>query len=407
MGEHQLSEEVNLNANIGALKLVTGAYYFAENYREPADVILPSFGLTHFQRPTLSDENYAFYAQGEYQITDQFSAIVGLRWTHETKDYAITDFWTLSGPGVTDPNIGILAPKAVGIPGFSSPFAVAATKSAQALTPKFGLNYQVTEDMLAYVSVTRGFKSGGFDFGSTGPVQQSTGYNPEFMWSYEIGLKSDWLEHRLRVNLDGFYYDYTNLQVELFTPPASAFTQNAASAAVKGLEAEIAGRPLPQVDLYANIAYLDAQYDSYPGAQAKTYTGGTNAFDASGQYLNDAPKWTFAVGGTYTYDMPGDIGSVYGGLDYHFQTTEFFSPVNGGVDGLNGYPGKQGSYGILNLRVGWYSQDRLWNAAMIAKNLTDRQYITAAANYGGPGLTTLVGRPGDPQTFVVQVSRKF
>src|ERR1700761_8282852 len=153
--------------------------------------------------------------------------------------------------------------------------------------------------MMAYGSITRGFKTGGFDFGSSGAAQQAAGYGPEFLWAYEIGLKSQWFENRLRVNLDAFYYDYSDLQVELFTPPANAFTQNAASASVKGIEAEIAGRPLPSIDLYANIAYLDAQYDSYPGAQFKA---SPTPFDASGKYLNDAPKWSFTVGGTYTYD---------------------------------------------------------------------------------------------------------
>ena len=101
------------------------------------------------------------------------------------------------------------------------------------------------------------------------------------------------------------------------------------------------------------------------------------------------------------------MGAVYCGLDYHFQTTEFFSPANDGVNGISGYPGKQGSYGLLNLRLGWTDEDHLWNATMIARNLTGRQYITAAADYGGPGLSTLIGRPGDPRTFVFQLSRKF
>ena len=339
--------------------------------------------------------------QGEYQITDQLSAIVGARLTREIKDYQITDFWTFSGS--SNPSIGILAPKLYGVPGFTDPFMVSASKSVGAVTPKFGLNYQMTEDMLIYASITRGFKSGGFDFGSSGPIQQSTGYGPEFLWSYELGVKSQWFQNRLRVNVDGFYYDYTDLQVELFTPPASAFTQNAAAATVKGLEAEIAGRPLPSIDLHASIAYLDAQYASYPNAQFKA---SPIPFDASGKFLNDAPKWDFTIGGTYTYDID-TVGSLYAALDYHFQTTEFFSPANAGVNGITGYPGKQGLYGLLNIRVGWTSEDRLWNAMMIGRNLTDRQYITAAADYGGPALSTLVGRPGDPRTFVFQVSRKF
>ncbi len=245
LGEHQLSQEVNVNADLGPLKLIAGAFYFHENDREPADVILPGFGLTHFQRPTLQDDSYAFYAQGDYQITDQLTATVGLRWTRETKDYGHHRLLGLCRVPPT-PTSGYWRLRQSAIPGFSSPFSVAASKGAQALTPKFGLNYQVTEDLLAYATITRGFKSGGFDFGSSGPVQQATGYNPEFLWSYEIGMKSQWFENRLRLNLGAFYYDYSNLQVELFTPPAAAFTQNAASAAVKGLEAEIAGKAAAQ-----------------------------------------------------------------------------------------------------------------------------------------------------------------
>ena len=357
--------------------------------------------MTHFQFPRLTDQSFAAFTQGTYQITDQLSAVAGVRLTREIKDYEITDFWTFSGS--TNPSIGILAPKLYGIPGFTNPFATAAQKGVGAVTPKFGLNYQMTDDMLIYASITRGFKSGGFDFGSSGPVQQSTGYGPEFLWSYELGLKSQWYQNRLRVNVDGFYYDYSNLQVELFTPPASAFTQNAAAASIKGLEAEITGRPLPSIDLHAGIAYLDAQYASYPNAQFKA---SPTPFDASGKYLNDAPKWDFTVSGTYTYDLDA-MGSIHAGLDYHFQTTEFFSPANGGVNGISGYPGKQGSFGLLNLRAGWTSDDRLWDVMMIGRNLTDRQYITAAADYGGPALSTLIGRPGNPRTFVFQVSRKL
>jgi len=113
-----------------------------------------------------------------------------------------------------------------------------------------------------------------------------------------------------------------------------------------------------------------------------------------------------SVGGTYTYDTES-IGDIYLGLDFHFQTTQFFSPVNDGINGLSGYQAKQGAFGLLNMRLGWDSDDRLWNAVMIARNLTDRQYITTAANYGGPFLSTVIGRPGDPRTFVFQLSRKF
>jgi iron complex outermembrane receptor protein len=145
LGQHQVSEELNLTADLDPVKFVGGFYYFAENDREPADVLLPQFGPTgfaHFQRPLLRDESYAFFAQADYKFADQWSATIGLRWTRDSKHYAITDFWTFDG----SPNaaVDITAPKLVGIPGFSDPFSTAANKGAQAFTPHFELDYTKT-----------------------------------------------------------------------------------------------------------------------------------------------------------------------------------------------------------------------------------------------------------------------
>jgi iron complex outermembrane receptor protein len=397
--EHQFSEELNLNAKFDRLTLVTGAYYFRESDVEPANVVLPLAGFNHFQRPRLTAESYALYTQGEYRINDQFSVITGVRYTHETKDYHIIDFWKFSG--AEDSDVAIQAPN-IGAPFFSDPFDISASKNASAVTPKFGINYKPTEEMLIYASATRGFKSGGFDFGSTGPQQQSQGFGPEYLWSYEVGVKSQWLDDRLRVNLDTFYYDYKDLQVTLYTPPVSAYTQNAATAHVKGIEAEIVARPLPSIDLFANVAFLDAKYDDYPGAQVKAI----GAFDASGKYLNNSPKWTLALGGTYTYQT-ANMGAIYVGADYHFQTVQYFSPANDGANGISGYKAKQGAYALVNARIGWRSDDELWDAALIGRNLSNREYITTATDYGGLGAMTLIGRPGAPRTATVQVSRKF
>jgi len=395
IAERQYSEEVNLHGKFDALDLFLGGFYFRENDREPLTVAIfpPIFpvGVSHIQRPTLEDESYALFGQGEYHLTDQLSLIAGIRWTHESKDYRLSDFWTIStsfDPAVAE--TGPLFP----IPAFN----VNANRSASAWTPKFGINYKPVDNILLYVSATRGFKSGGFDYGAPDAIDASRGYSPEYLWSYEIGAKTDWLDRRLRLNVDGFYYDYTDLQVELFVPPANAITENAATAEVKGIEAEFEALPLPELNLFLNVAYLDATYSKYPAA----FTTAFGAFDASGKFLNHAPEWSITVGGTYTWDI-GDWGSIYAGADFHFQTTEFFTPANDGVNGVSGYIEKQGPFGLLNARIGWDSEDRLWGAAFIMNNLTDRDYITGTASYGA----AIAGRPGDPRTFRAEVTRKF
>lgn len=399
LDQHQFSQEFNLTANYDWVSLVTGLYYFREVDREPANVILPMFGVSHFQRPKLTAESYAAFGQAEFHLSDAWSVIVGARYTDERKSYEITDFWTFSGS--PNPDVGILAPKLVGIPGFSDPFSISSTQNEDAWTPKIGVNFEPSDDLLLFASATRGFKSGGFDFGATSAADQARGYEPEYLWSYEVGMKSQWLDNRLRINASAFYYDYDDLQVTLYTPPASAVTQNAATAEIKGIELEIIGRPHPDLDLFANLAYLDARYKDYPNAQIKAF----GAFDASGQTLNNAPRWTATVGGSYTW-LRNDAGEFYVGADYHYQTEQYFSPANEGI-GVNDYPAQQDEYGILHARLGWRSPDQSWQVALIGRNLTDEEYITAATDFGGPAVDTVVGRPAPPRMWSLQASKRF
>src|SRR6185436_6756219 len=99
--------------------------------------------------------------------------------------------------------------------------------------------------------------------------------------------------------------------------------------------------------------------------------------------------------------------AFYAGADYHFQTTQYFSPANDGVNGASGYLAKQGALPLWNARVGWRSSDDKWDAALIGRNLLNQEYITTATDYGGTNLGTLVGRPGAPRTATVQVTYRL
>jgi iron complex outermembrane recepter protein len=393
--QHQISEELNVNGIWNALTYVLGVYWFTENDAEPLAVEVPLGGVSDINVGKVADEATAVYGQAEYHVTPRFSAVVGLRYTHETKDYDQSNVWHASA--VFDPAVDEAAP-VVGPPFLPAPFDVSTSRSDGAWTPKFGLNFYPEQNVLTYVSATRGFKSGGYDFGSPTAADAMRGYNPEYLWAYELGLKSDWLQHRLRVNVDAFLYDYSDMQVEVFVPPANAITENAATSRIKGVDVEIAARPLQPLDLHATLAYLHARYVSFPAA----YVNPFGTFDASGRALNQAPDWAYTVGGSYTFDLFGH-GTEFLGADYTGQSRVYFTPANTGVGAVTDYAQQQGQYGLLSGRLGWNSSDSRWNVAVIGLNLTRRQYVTGTVNYGAG----IAGRPGDPRTVRGQLTYKF
>jgi iron complex outermembrane recepter protein len=391
--EQQLSEELDFNGKIDALTYVFGLYYFHEDDAEPLTLAVPADGVSNVVRGSLRDESEAAFGQVEYHFTPQISAVAGLRYTYETKHYSVMSEWTESAS--LDPAVAAAAPPS---PFFPPPFGISTSRNYDALTPKFGINYRPLDNVLAYASATRGFKSGGFDYGAPDAADAIRGFQPEYLWSYEVGIKSDWLDKRVRVNVDGFVYHYSNLQVEVFVPPANAITENAAAARIEGLETELAVKPLSELTLYANLAWLHARYTSYPDA----YVTAFNTFDATGKALDHAPDFTSAFGGLYTVPL-GNLGSVFFGADYHWQSRMYFTPANQGIGAVTDYPEEQASYGLLSARLGWTSADERWTASVIGSNLTNRDYITGTASYG-LGITA---RPGDPQVIRGQVSFKF
>jgi iron complex outermembrane receptor protein len=393
--QHQFSQELNLNATWNALTYVLGAYYFTENDAEPLTVEVPIAGISNLNSGKVVVESAALYGQAEYHVTSKLSVIAGLRYTHESKDYNQWNSWHASA--AFDPAQDAAAP-VLGPPFLPPAFAVSPSRSWSASTPKFGINFSPADNVFTYASATRGFKSGGFDFGSPTAELATTGYNPEYLWAYEVGLKSDWLQHRLRVNVDAFLYDYSDMQVEVFVPPANAITQNAATSRIKGVDLEVAARPVAALDLHASVAWLHARYLSFPQA----YVNPFGTFDASGNVLNQAPDWAYSAGASYTVGL-GSRGSVFAGFDYAGQSRVFFTPANNGVGSVTGYPQQQEGYGVLSARLGWNSADNRWNFAVIGLNLTQRQYVTGTVNYGAG----VAGRPGDPRTVRGQLTYKF
>jgi iron complex outermembrane receptor protein len=384
--QKQVSEELNLIGNYERLNFVTGLYYYHEvNHFLEAPTIVPE-GLNVYVSPTTTTDATAAFAQATWHLTSKFDVTAGMRYTYEYKTFDQDTTFYLDPTGiefVTPP------PGAIVVMG---PIRYKDTAHYYAPTPKFVLQYSATDDVMLYASVTRGFKSGGFEFSSLTPA--GAPFAPEKVWSYEVGTKTEWFDSRLRANLTAFYYDYSDLQVQVYLGGANLSINNAASATNKGIELELAATPLKGLTLTANAAYLDARYSHYTDAPLPPLLG-IGTVNASGNHLTQAPPWTINLSGRYSIPLPnGD--STFLRAEYNFIGTQFFEPTNN-VNEM------QKGYGLVNLSTGYETSDNKWQFVAWVHNLGDTQYLTAAFSGG----VTWSGSPGEPRTFGITVHRKW
>jgi iron complex outermembrane recepter protein len=398
--EREATQEFDLQANYTNFEGVAGLYYFHDTDQTLAHLVetpsplvpsSPPGTFTAYATPAISSEAEAAFLQGTYHVTPTVGVTVGYRYTMERKhiDQDFQKFITFpSGPFV--------------IPGF--PFISDLSRDFHGSTPKFGIDWNVSNDAMLYFSVTRGYKSGGLNYGAD--TLASLTFEPETITSYEVGAKTQWFDRRLRLNLTAFTYDYKNLQVESLISPAVVAIGNAATARAKGLELEINGKPTPNWQLTGNLTLLDATYSSFPNAAVAAglvpyveslpqYNATTGTFNASGNRLSAAPRVTTFLAVQRSWDLNGG-DSIYARAEYYWQDRVYYDPTNVDVQ-------SQGPYGLINTFVGYNTANGLWRVQLWGKNLADKSYvISAVANGLGPS-----GLVGAPRTFGVRLTRNF
>jgi len=395
----QISQEFDLTAHLEHFDGVMGIYYSQEHETSnlgldlPPSVAIPAArSASALITPDSHARSEAAFAQGTYHLTDALGLTAGIRYTQDRKE--LNQLYTRVSQN----------PAAFGVtsPGF--PFAANVSRTFDANTPKFGIDYQLTPSVLLYASATRGFKSGGTNWAATKTAALEFG--PEQIWSYEAGVKSDWFDRRMRVNVSAFKYDYKDLQVQSLIGAGVVAIGNAATANVKGLEIETTGKPIPDLLLTANLALLDARYGRFPASSVPSvlvpYVSASSRFtasptaptyDASGNRLNAAPR--SSVFGSVQYDHEIGRGKAFIRGEYYWQDRVFYDPTNAAIM-------SQKPYDLVNLSVG-YMSDSHWDFRLIAKNVADAHYlITIAANGLAPA-----GLPGAPRTVALQVSKSL
>ena len=242
------------------------------------------------------------------------------------------------------------------------------------LLPRFVVDYRFTPNLLAYGSITRGYRPPGGNFE---PDNEAVAvFDAEKSWNYELGLKSSWLDDRLTLNLAGFYNDTTNFQ----SPSVQNGIVTITNADIRtiGAELELTARPIPGLELSAGLGLLDAEFQ--------------NGVDfATGQAIEG--KRT-----PFTPDLTYNVAAQYRSESGFFGRLEVVGFGKTYFDNLNTI--EQDSFALVNARLG-YEFDN-YGIYLFANNLFDEEYLTQAFDFGG---TLAVA--GAPQTFGVQLRTEF
>lgn len=352
------------------------------------------------------------YVDATYELTETIAVKAGGRYTRERRD-GFQNFDLAFLPAMAGGDTVRFAPVVAFFPNAVSdsrdgvvpdPFGfvvapVEGPTTFDAFTPKFAIEWTPSQDILAYASAQRGFKSGGYNIGSS----QRTPFEPETIWSYELGVKSQLLDNRLRVNAAAFYYDYSNLQAQdsIGNQP---IIRNVGAAEVKGFEVEAAGVLSEYFSVDGSVTYVDAKFTQgvlteplrpAPLDQAP----GSLETDLAGLSLPRAPEWKFNIGAQVTYPL-AEKGHVSFRLDYGWQSKIYFTVFN--IDAAS-----EENYGLLKARASWTSEDDRYSVAIFGDNLTNEAYFTNQILTGTVYGAEFVGPLAPPRIWGAEFNVKF
>lgn len=358
--ENQFSEELQLASKPGdQIRWTGGLYYFHSDSKydpshvpfdpNPALSLIPGFsGLSVFSHQTA--DSYAAYGQATATILPNTDLTLGARYTDERHTLS----GVLLGYLVGGPAIDLIPP----VPPTS--------RSFNKVTYRVALDYHLTPDAMLYASYNTGFKSGGFNTQSlTDPA-----FLPEILDATEVGAKSEFLDHRLRLNLAGFYYKYHDIQVQKIEL-ANTGIINGAEATIKGVDLDFDAAVVKNLSISGSAEFLDGKFDSFPSAPLSnpdfTVTAPVTTGSAAGKQLPYAPHFVFTLGGNYLVNFGTSE------VDFHV-TVNHSTAFSVEADNVI----KQGAYTKVTAFAHWAPSSGRYGVTLWGKNLSNVASITYA-----------------------------
>jgi iron complex outermembrane recepter protein len=383
----QWSEELRAQSDgDGRLSWIAGAFFFHDDLSTDSSYDLLRSLRPFFESPEnptgFSPENNIGLLRYPYDQTTKSSAVFG------QADFKIVDDWTLTaGLRYTEDEIDFDYASFFDELGFIVPLvSVKDSKKFSDLSGRLALSYRASDATLLYASVSKGYNSGGYaGFAANDPLQLKP-FDPEHLYAYEAGVKSEMLDRRVRLNAAAYYYDYQDLQVFIYDTSTGIPIQrkvNAGSGQVYGLEADLTVKPTSWFDAFLGVSLLQSEYQNFTDGLGN---------DFSGNKLVNAPETAVTGGIAFTQPM-GDYGSLRAMVNGSYQSQVYFTPANDRAYG-------QSSVTLLNARLAWTPANPAFEVALWGKNLTDQRWV----NFIAPIITMDQLNYNDPPTYGIEFS---
>lgn len=405
--QDQFSQELQLLGNIGLkVDYVAGLYYFAEsNQQITENVVLSVPGANRYTDSGLDTTSYAGYASFDFHLRDNLTLTAGGRWTEDSKDFDITVF----NPDGSQ-MIACVAPDGTIVssrtpcgpdapPGsVDTPVEKYLDESWSRFTPRLALAWNAADNILAYVDLSTGFKSGAFDGraneGST--VLPLEPIPPEDIRSYEIGMKADFLRNTWRLNIAAFLNQYNDLQGTGTDPNGNFLRFSVGDVETSGAEVETIVVPIDGLELTGNLALLDTKFTEQNFNQAVDCAPyGTGDIDLELKY---SPKTSYRLGALYRTPQKLAGGFFSFGANYNYKSKHYLGFCNAGAQ-------TQKAYGLVDAIMAYETANGRWRFEINGTNLTDKDYIIGV--FAIPGLRIVSGYIGAPRTYSFLAKFRF
>jgi iron complex outermembrane receptor protein len=397
-------------------------------------------GLTSTNTISFDNTSFAVFGKLNWALTDRLHLQPGLRVNYDRKSGFYESVVSIANSqyaftATADNVAALLAARPAGAARTTFQNQIN-TLAPQRYSPKFSAwntsgditaSYDFAPDIHGYATYARSFKSGGINLSGLPLNATSTGVDlttqtvkPEKVNNYEIGLKTQFLNRRLTLNLAGFWTDVADYQATVNNNAINVirgYLANAGKVRSRGGEFDANFRPSQRVTLYVSGAYTDARYIDFTNAPcppelsggtatapggvtdpAGTPGGRSPAFcDISGQRLPGISKWSFSYGGEYNLPVGGNGAQVYVGYDGNYRSRFSSNPSPSAYTWIEGYS-------LSNVRAGYRNDG--FNVFGWVRNAFDQDYFELLSTQSGStGL--IVGQPADPRTYGMTVSKRF
>lgn len=404
--DDQTTQEFQLSYSTDNLDVVGGLYYYEGTASGAFDVLLGAFNpggafddsLGAFDAVTagtVETTSYAAYVHATYAFNEQFALTLGGRYTIDEKDADVYKA-LLYVDGTSDE----LGGDTLSTLSVSTDYEN--DESWNQFSPRISVDYKVNDETLVYASYSEGFKSGGFDMRGDATKNPATvnGYDPEIVETFEVGVKTELLDGRLRLNAAAFYSDYTDMQVTVqqSSDGGTNFVSsvlNAGESEIRGFELEALAQVTENLSASLMLGYINAEYLE---VETETPTGTVDLAD-DWAFAN-TPEKTASVKLMYNKSL-GDMGelALSAGASYRSET-QIFPQVESLID--------ENSYTLWDASAVWYSADEHWTVGLHGKNLTDEEYRVGGYNFANlGGDESIIGYYGNPRTVSLNFGYNF